>query len=151
MNLVYSRNIFLWRNTLWILWQTALCPLKAWKMVRRDRRHGRKQRNSVPGWTPGNSSIYSRCQPASPFISSSPSLLRHRGPNCARTFLWVTRKWGATVMCSPAIHKVTLMGLVYDHFPWLCSKTTSRSIGPQLSSKLLPWHCQIFIGVQDVC
>lgn len=43
-------------------------------------------------------------------------------------FLWVTRRWEPHVMCILAIHKVALMSLIYDHFLWLGSKTTNRSI-----------------------
>lgn len=104
---------------------------------------------SLPFW------IISLCSSVSP----SPSSQRQGGQNCARTFLWVTRRWKADVMCILAVHKIILMSLIYDHFLWLGSKTANRCLGAQLSPvKSFPPNCchgiakpEAFLGVQDVC
>lgn len=115
------------------MWQTAQCPLRAWRMGKRDRRHGRRQRSCAPGWTPGNASIFSLCQSASLCFSLFPSFSQeHRIKLCQDIFffffLWVTRRWKADVMCILAVYKVTLMSLIYDHFLWLGSRTANRSV-----------------------
>lgn len=138
---VFSRSTFLWRSTSMTLWRTAPSPPRVLKMVKRDWRHEKKQKSSVPGWIPGNN-FFSLCVSAPLFLLFfPPSSVTQRTKRC-RDFLWVTRRWEASILCTLANHKVTLMSLIYDHFLWLGSKTTNRSGGPRLSpAKSFPQNC----------
>lgn len=123
-------------------WQTAPSPLRVLKMVKRDWRHGKKQKSSVPGWILGNNFYFFAFVSAHLFFPVfPPSSVTQRTKQC-RDFLWVTRRWEANIRCTLANHKVTLMSLIYDHFLWLGSKTTNRSGGPRLSpAKSFPQNC----------
>lgn len=148
------------------MWQTAQCPLRAWRMGKRDRRHGRRQRSCAPGWTPGNASIFSLCQSASLCFSLFPSFSQeHRIKLCQDIFFFFFFMSDKEMESGCYVHPGCLQGNTDELNLWPLSVIGQQncksicSAGPRLSPvKSFPPNCcrgiaksEAFFGVQDVC
>lgn len=141
--IVFSRSTFLWRSTSMTLWQTAPSPLRVLKMAKRDWRHEKKQKSSVPGWIPGNNLFFPFVAAHLFFFFFSLHPLLHRGQNGAGTFY----EWqgdGRQVFCAPWLpqgnaDELNLWPLsVIGQQNYKSIRGTSAFTCKELYSKLLP-------------